>query len=125
MGELSTIKKAWEDKFIQLYTKTGNVSLSAKGCGIHRNTVYARREASPDFAKAMDGAREEAIEALEYEAWKRAKSKSDVLLIFLLKSLKPDMYRETTRQEIANERDKDGNIQPILYVEVVSNGNKD
>lgn len=119
---MDTEKRNWEDKFIRFYSKTGNVTRSAQGCGIARSTVYARRESSSDFAKAMDEAREEAIEALEYEAWKRAKSKSDVLLIFLLKSLKPDVYRETTRQELANERDKEGNVQPIQYIVLGKSG---
>lgn len=90
----------WEEKFLKLYANNGNVALSARGCGIARSTVYAARDNSPDFTAAMDAAREEAVEMLEAEAWARARKQSDTLLIFLLKSLKPGVYRETVRQEV-------------------------
>lgn len=89
----------WEDKFLKLYANNGNVTLSARGCGVTRNAVYKKRNDHPDFAEAMDAAREEAVEMLEAEAWARARKQSDTLLIFLLKSLKPGVYRETVRQE--------------------------
>lgn len=105
----------WEKKFLELYRKSGNVSLSASGCGINRSTVYERRKAHPDFAQRMDEVREEAIEVLEDAAWKRAKKSSDTLLIFLLKSLKPDMYRETQRHELTGANG--GAIEHSLTIE--------
>lgn len=87
----------WEDKFLRLYRETGNVTLSARGAGINRNTVYERRKNNPAFAAIMDDAREEAIEILEAVANKRARESSDTLLIFLLKSLKPDTYGDKLR----------------------------
>lgn len=89
----------WEEKFLKLYAASGNVTLSARGCGITRRAVYQRRASSPDFAQKMDEAREEALEVLEAEAWARARKQSDTLLIFLLKSYKPSVYRETARWE--------------------------
>jgi hypothetical protein len=47
-----------------------------------------------------DEALEDACDILEAEAWKRARDKSDLLLIFLLKAHRPAKYRETTRHEI-------------------------
>jgi hypothetical protein len=89
----------WEEKFLKLYANNGNVTLSARGCAISRMTVYDRRNNHPDFAARMYAARAEAVEMLEAEAWARARKQSDTLLIFLLKSLRPDVYRETVRQE--------------------------
>ena len=90
-------QSAWEKKFLELYKATGNVSLSAYGSGTARSNVYARREDSPEFAARMDAAHIEAVETLEAEAWNRARKTSDVLLIFLLKALKPQMYRENIK----------------------------
>ena len=84
----------WEAKFLDLYSKSCNVTLSAKGAGIDRNTVYQRRYNYPTFATIMDDAEQQAIELLEAEAWQRARKTSDLLLIFLLKAHKPTKYRE-------------------------------
>ncbi len=88
---------AWEAQFLELYKQSGNIALAAFGVGIHRNTVYKRQEKYKTFARLMDETKAEAIELLEAEAWKRARAQSDTLMIFLLKSLKPSMYRETKR----------------------------
>lgn len=88
---------AWEARFLELYAGTGNVTISAQGAGIDRRTVYDRRKAYPHFAKLMDEARESAIEVLEGHAWRRAKDSSDTLLIFLLKSLRPETYGDRLR----------------------------
>lgn len=88
---------AWEQKFLDLYKATGNVTLSAHGAGTARTNVYARRRDNAEFAERMDDAHQEAIERLEAEAWARARKTSDTLLIFLLKALKPDMYRENIK----------------------------
>jgi hypothetical protein len=87
----------WEARFLELYKASGNVTLSARGCGINRNSVYYRRDQHPQFAEIMDAAHIEAVEGLEATAWQRAKTQSDTLLIFLLKALKPEMYRENIK----------------------------
>jgi hypothetical protein len=58
---------------------------------IDRSTVYARREADPDFAKAMDTAYEEAADRLERAA---LESPEPVLKIFMLKGMRPEKFRE-------------------------------
>lgn len=87
----------WETRFLKLYRESGNVTLSAKGAGISRAMVYKRRKENLAFAAIMDEAREESIEILEAVAQKRARESSDTLLIFLLKSLKPDTYGDRLR----------------------------
>lgn len=93
----------WEEKFLDLYRKSGNITLSARGAGVTRSAVYDRRESYPRFAEIMDAAKTEAIESLEAVAWERARKTSDVLLIFLLKSLKPEMYHERQRVDNTGE----------------------
>src|SRR5262249_50824556 len=75
--------------------------------GVHHSTYYEWRHADPEFAEAADGAREHYIEWLEAVADERAtrgRKPSDTMLIFRLKALRPDVYRERqvitlTRQE--------------------------
>jgi len=111
----------WIDKFLACLRKKGNVSLATKAAKIGRQTVYDRRKADALFAQAWDEALEEAGDWLEEEARRRAqdgtlkpvfyqgtkvasiREYSDTLLIFLLKGIKPDKYRE--RRELTG---KDG-----------------
>lgn len=90
----ATLPPAWRETFLDLFTKTGNVMLSAKGAGVGRRTVYEHRERDPEFAAAWKEAEQNAVEVLEAEARRRAMSTSDVLLIFLLKAHAPEKYRD-------------------------------
>jgi hypothetical protein len=93
----------WQPKFLAALKKTGNICKSAKAAGVDRGTVYDWRDADEANAEAMteaiSHAKEDSTDALEAEAERRAKKASDVLLIFLLKSRKPDVYREVHRHE--------------------------
>ena len=84
--------------FLRCYAEIGNVSLAAMQAGIHRATHYRWLAEDEAYANAAEEAKEEAIEALEAEARRRALEYSDTLLMFLLKAARPDKYRE--RREI-------------------------
>lgn len=107
----------WVDQFLYALKMTGNMRMAVEAVGISRSTVYGWKEAHPEFAARMAEAKEEAIESLEAAAWQRARqgvtqekpimyqgkrvdteyitTYSDQLLMFLLKGLKPQTYRET------------------------------
>lgn len=89
----------WRPKFIELLRKFGVVTYAAEGAGISRTTAYRYRNQSEKFAKQWEDAIAASIHVLEQEARERALSKSDTLLIFLLKSLKPEVYHERYRIE--------------------------
>lgn len=89
---------SWQDRFLEIFAMSLNVALAAQGAGINRATAYKERDKSPEFAKAWDDAKAAAIERLEAAAFNRAQNMSDVLLIFLLKSHKPEIYRESFDQ---------------------------
>jgi len=89
---------SWQDRFLEIFAMSLNVALAAQGAGINRATAYKERDKSPEFAKAWDDAKAAAIERLEAAAFNRAQNMSDVLLIFLLKSHKPETYRESFDQ---------------------------
>lgn len=90
-NEIRQLKQA---QFIDLLSKTCNVTLSAKGAGISRITAYEWRNTNAEFAALWNDALQQAIELLEAEAWQRARKQSDTLMIFLLKAHKPEKYRE-------------------------------
>jgi hypothetical protein len=87
---------------------TGNVRLAADAVGVDRSTPYVRAARDPAFAAAWARAREDAIDTLEAEARRRALSGSDQLLMFLLRSLRPTLYRETldVRLELRREAER-------------------
>lgn len=88
----------WQERFLALFGQNLNISSSAYGAGVDRRTVYRERDKNPEFAAALMEAKNEAIERLEAAAYDRASKMSDVLLIFLLKSHKPEIYRESFDQ---------------------------
>lgn len=90
----------WQPIFLEVLSKTANVGMAAKRAGVSRVAVYKAKHAHEEFAAAWDEAMRAAVEDLEAEAFRRAKAQSDTLLIFLLKSHKPDLYRETVRHEL-------------------------
>lgn len=89
--------KNWKPVFLDAYAETGNVKESATLAGVTKQAVYKARKNSKAFAADFTQAREEAGDVLEGEAFKRAKSTSDTLLIFLLKGLKPETYGDRIR----------------------------
>ncbi len=99
--------------FLAAFRETGNVRLACKAAGVGRSSHYRWLEKDPAYREAFDQAKEDATDVLEAEAHRRAvegveeqvgwyrgvaggtvRRYSDVLLIFLLKSLRPERYRE-------------------------------
>ncbi|MFT9366503.1 MULTISPECIES: hypothetical protein [Gluconobacter] len=106
--------------FLQHLRKTSNISESARIALIDRATAYKWREADPEFARAWEDAIDEATDALEAEARRRAldgheeyvismgqivrdpetgkplmqRKFSDSLTTLLLKAHRPEKYRE-------------------------------
>lgn len=87
-------RRAWVPTFLELVAQTGNVYLSARGAGVSRTTPYALAARDPGFAADWASAEANAADLLEGEARRRALEGSDPLLMFLLRGLKPERYRE-------------------------------
>lgn len=58
--------------FLEALTATGVVASACRAAGVATATVYARRRTDADFAAAWDQALEDATDALEQEARRRA-----------------------------------------------------
>ena len=81
-------------KFLAAQQSGASITDAALIAGVHRTTPYFWRDQDPEFAQAWRDSRDSLIEGLEMEAFQRAAKGNDRLLMFLLKSLKPDTYNE-------------------------------
>jgi len=122
MPTKATPKKAkrtageWRPLFLAALRNSGNIRAACQAAGIDRPKAYNHRDKDPAFAAAWQEALEDAVDVLEAVARQRALEMSDTLLIFLLKSHRPEKYRETFRHQVT-----DGQGGPLrLQVEVVS-----
>lgn len=106
------LRAAQRSAFLEALASFGTVRHACEAADVGRSTVYEWREEDADFAAAWDAALEEAADTLEREAMRRAaegvdkpvfqggalvgfvREYSDTLLIFLLKGLRPEKYRE-------------------------------
>lgn len=112
---------AWQKAFLTILRETGNVSEAARATGIERSTAYDRRNGHASFAALWDDALEEATDALEAEARRRAydgwdepvygrvgkdqdgqiglvRKYSDSLMNTLLKGNRPEKFKD--RQQV-------------------------
>jgi hypothetical protein len=103
--------------FLRRLAETGNISAAARHAGVSRSAVYAWRAGDAGFAASWLDAEQEAVDALEQEARRRAvdgveqpilsggkfvrhddgsiatiRHYSDRLLEFLLKARRPETY---------------------------------
>ena len=102
-----------DGKFLAVLRQTGNVKRAREAVGYSLSSVYEWRDADARFAADWAGAIEEYATQLEEEADRRGvkgyvtqtytdesgqvhevRHYSDNLLMFRLKGIKPDMYRE-------------------------------
>jgi len=88
--------KDWKPRFLKALAETGMVSEAARRAGVDRTYTYRARAADEKFAQSWADVEEEATEQLEQEAITRALDGRDPLLMFLLRSRRPDTYRDRT-----------------------------
>ena len=113
----STTLKPKQRAFLAAYAVCGGISRAAKLAQTPRTNHYEWMLNNAEYAATFEDAKEQACELLEQEARRRAvdgvkkpvfyKGKkiasvveySDNLLMFLLKSLKPERYRDNAKIE--------------------------
>jgi hypothetical protein len=92
-------KKDWAPRFLEVLRECPDVSKAAAAVGIQRSTAYRRRQADEDFALAWSDAHAVSLDELEAALFRRAKDTDTTAAIFLLKSHRPDIYRENVKVE--------------------------
>lgn len=132
--ELKDISEAKKTSVLEAITDLASVSAACKKCKIPRSTFYTWLEGDKDFRLRYKKALRLGTKALEDEAIRRAfvgvskpifqygelvgyeKRYSDTLLMFMLKALAPNKYKERTLQE---QTGKDGGpIQNEMKISV-------
>lgn len=110
-GAFVHLKNGEREAFLCAYSTCGNVTSACKAAGVHRNSHYNWMH-DPEYAAAFEIAKRYAVDTLRREAWRRAtegvdepqfyqgqvcgavRKYSDTLLIFLLKGVAPEEFRE-------------------------------
>jgi hypothetical protein len=86
--------------FFQALAKVPNVTAAARAAGCAPKTAYAHRNADPEFAAAWDDALRQSTDEMIGTAYKRAMRSSDVLMIFLLKCHRPEVYGDRQQTDL-------------------------
>ena len=95
-GGLSRAQRA----FIDAYASNGGITKGAlKTSGVSRETLDEWKLKDEEFKKSLKIAEEHWVEELRKSAFIRAQSKSDVLLMFLLKAMKPEEFDDDVRKQ--------------------------
>lgn len=87
-----------QDDYIHEYVTSGGITqVALRNVGVKMSELKKWQQ-DPQFTERLAEATERWHEDLRKAAFIRAQSKSDVLLIFMLKSLKPDIYDDDVRK---------------------------
>ncbi len=94
-GELSDAQKS----FIRYYVSSGGITkIALRECFSTRKDLEEWKT-QHTFKKALQDAQEDWVEELRKAAMLRATAKSDILLMFLLKAMRPDVFDEDVRKQ--------------------------
>ena len=91
----SAITHPQKRAFLAAFATVGNVKQAASLAEVSRESHYSWKTHDPDYADAFGHAQDMAADALEDEARKLAlegEKKSEKMLMFLLRGLRPDTY---------------------------------
>jgi hypothetical protein len=85
----------WAERFLEALRNSANVRAACMASGVSRQTVYRVKKADEAFRVDWEDAHNDALDLLEAAVFQKAmRGQSDVLSIFLLKSHRPEVYRE-------------------------------
>ena len=112
--QTNKIRHRKKSAFLAAFCECGNVSKSTKAAKINRTTHYQWLKDDPEYAAAFSEAEQIAVAELEDEARKRAMKGSDLLMIFLLKHLKPERYRERLETKVSGTVEHSVNVRHLV-----------
>lgn len=89
-----------QQMFLDSYSSSGGITkIALSESGVTRDELTDWKATDEEFKKAIKIVEDDWVEELRKMAFVRASAKSDILLMFLLKSLKPDMFDEDVRKQ--------------------------
>jgi len=92
-------RRDWAKDFLQGFAETGTVTGACDQAGIERSTAYRARQRDESFAVAWSDAEDELTDRLASKAVEMALGGDSYVLMFLLKSRRPEVYSERHRLE--------------------------
>jgi hypothetical protein len=96
---LDVIVPELKKNFLKHFRENGLIKTAAELIGVDQPKIYEWMGEDEDFKEQVNIAREQMLPMLEEAMFARALSgKSDLMLIFLAKSLKPEKYDEKARE---------------------------
>lgn len=128
------MKRKLQVRFLTEYALCGNVTLAARNAGISNTTHWRWSREDDGYREAWAEAQEHAADMMEQEATRRAlvgtlepvfykgekvghiRKYSDLLMIFMLKGMRPEKYRD--RFEMSRTADDIAKLAKILGVTV-------
>lgn len=84
----------WETVFLKQFAEHGVIGLAAKRAKVDRSAIHRRRDKNSDFRAKYKEAFEASTDKLEDLAFDLAKEKSERMIMFLLRSRRPELYGE-------------------------------
>jgi hypothetical protein len=93
-------KGKWQSKFLQVLAETPSVKAACVAAGVSRMTAYRYRTEDAEFAEQWHDAIRQSVDDLEAVAFKLAAEGDSSLIQFILKSHRPEIYRDTQRHEV-------------------------
>jgi hypothetical protein len=103
---MKTIRtEATRARFLNALSEHANVREVCRRLGVTRNALYLWRSDDPAFARDWDAALALGADRLEDEAKRRAMAGSDYLMVFLLRALKPQTYRDRATVAVSAGQD--------------------
>lgn len=101
----------WKDRFFKALIETNLPYEACKAAGVSRTYAYKQRREDPEFAEVWADCIERGTEILEQIAVRRAAEGSDTLMMFILKSRRPEVYRENVHHEHDHQHHVEGQIE--------------
>ncbi len=90
-------------KFLRACYSGATVREAARIAGVATSTPYCWRDTDPEFAQVWKHSREDLVEDLELEAFQQAIGGDRRLLMFLLKSYKPETYNQRQHRPVSSD----------------------
>jgi hypothetical protein len=92
---------AAETKLLRHFALGKSIGAACKCAGIGRSTYYDWRAGDPDFARRADDAIEDGTDAIEDNALAQAKKGAQTLMVLILKSRRPEKYRDRFEAQVS------------------------
>ena len=93
-------KEHLKEPFLEEFRVTGFIYATCDKIGVDQKTIYRWRQEDEHFRDEFNQAQRRSVEHLERIAKARAVTKSDLLMIFLLKALDPEKYKDRYSHEL-------------------------